>query len=1243
MQGPHPSKLGYQCSAAVFLVLLLILPECVCNSTAWTWDEITWKQENTFGIGVENTSWMGAGGQPYGLVSSASKERLIFVWEYQKLSGPVEIYAEIRDINSISTSMLLIVTDGFRPVVSVIPETNYALICWQDTRLGTTISYVLLDLLNGAEIQRDVLGPSVGNNLRCSFPSIAPYFTKDAYSFSIVWIAKDGIDANTVVSTDLVFNSLSIYKRPYTTGKVMVSSGSVAFRSDKFGNPDMVTVTTVFNNSIVAWSEIHNNYYHSICVAVLVTQDKTTFITDAQTFVSNTSNQGFPSVTAYAGQAVVRISWDKLSDVKLFKVLKNKIKNKNTNQKQTIQIQGRKWVSDPIFWNKQFYYEVSYDGSTNAIARFRVENSAFEFTEVTHLAIPQYMPTVSRISSTLYLMGWIRNRKHFLRGAILNLTRLEYPTMTVAESGQSEISDPQVISISNAFAVFWLVSNKVVGQIFTTLFRPVGVSTVVFDSPGIRNLIVSTIHPQILPAAFLLIFEEKGTVDNIYHNYFVSYTIKVVDDQPVFHMTGTPVVIGGETAEQRNTKISAAKTPPAGFSRPYSHVIVWEEIQSDSKTYIGTRLVLVPGTALSQTEFNMPINNTRECQRSPVVTTLPATHVNTHAISFSEYSCNNASDSKTVLYICTKSTAAIRFDISGQPVALASPSEGKYSGELWVYSEGFSSHLYVTHTASTTGGVGPVCYYTMATATLSDMWYTTTYNLGSRSVVFSTAAGTEQKITIEGGSQYSDSQIKNQDSEEHLISVWIDDDTGGIRMWSTSPSFPFAGIPVTDVPVNVPTGAPFTALPPTGLPIENSTSIPTLSPTIVPTEKPAVVTTAPVTNIPTTSAPNTSIPDTDSPTNDTLTPDTNSPTITPAADLTRTKHTTMIVLISLGVACCLTTFIVAGIYALHMRDRRKKHRDDLETELIETEGEMWRERTAKVSGSSNETSEGRELLVSGSSMDWVTIRPLGSGTFGTVVLGMSQVDGSLVAVKSVAAQKELTVRNLCNEIKRMTRLSHPNIIKYIGEHYDTTKGIMNIIMEFIEGGSLHQMATATFLSEQTVSHLLKQVLEGLRYVHSCGIIHRDIKGANLLCTKEGRVVVADFGCSRDDSQSIGTTTFAGTPPYIAPEVILTHGTPAYTQHSDIWAFGCTIVELLNKGKPPWPEFDTPWGCLYHMMTVFKEGGVPKEIPVNLTATCRNVIDSIFVIDAQSRPTAETLLLDPFFNYSELSDSTEVLE
>ena len=131
---------------------------------------------------------------------------------------------------------------------------------------------------------------------------------------------------------------------------------------------------------------------------------------------------------------------------------------------------------------------------------------------------------------------------------------------------------------------------------------------------------------------------------------------------------------------------------------------------------------------------------------------------------------------------------------------------------------------------------------------------------------------------------------------------------------------------------------------------------------------------------------------------------------------------------------------------------------------------------------------------------------------------------------------------------------------------------------YCENGSLHSIAkNFGRFPENLVGLYMSQVLRGLLYLHEQGVIHRDIKGANILTTKEGLVKLADFGVA-SRTTGLDENSVVGTPYWMAPEVIELSGA---TTASDIWSLGCTVIELL-EGRPPYHNLQ-PMPALFRVV------------------------------------------------------------
>jgi len=201
-------------------------------------------------------------------------------------------------------------------------------------------------------------------------------------------------------------------------------------------------------------------------------------------------------------------------------------------------------------------------------------------------------------------------------------------------------------------------------------------------------------------------------------------------------------------------------------------------------------------------------------------------------------------------------------------------------------------------------------------------------------------------------------------------------------------------------------------------------------------------------------------------------------------------------------------------------------------------------------------------------------------------------------------------------------------VQYLGSNSDETH--LNIFLEYVAGGSVATMlVNYGSLPEPLISNFVRQILNGLAYLHSKDIIHRDIKGANILVDNHGSVKISDFGISKRVESTLRTSnthqmkrggprvSLQGSVFWMAPEVVKQ---TAYTRKADIWSLGCLIVEMFT-GSHPHPT------CT-QLQAIFKIGGSGEarpDIPGNASKEVREFLDKTFEIQYDKRPSADELL------------------
>ncbi|KAK7254556.1 MAP kinase kinase kinase [Aureococcus anophagefferens] len=216
-------------------------------------------------------------------------------------------------------------------------------------------------------------------------------------------------------------------------------------------------------------------------------------------------------------------------------------------------------------------------------------------------------------------------------------------------------------------------------------------------------------------------------------------------------------------------------------------------------------------------------------------------------------------------------------------------------------------------------------------------------------------------------------------------------------------------------------------------------------------------------------------------------------------------------------------------------------------------------------------------------MHWRRGEQLGEGTFGKVYLALNERNGELFACKRIGLAPDAgaaELHELESEIRLLKTIDHKHVVRYLGTELRRSEGLMYLFLDAPGGSIASMLAQFGVFSEVLIRIYVTQILRGVRYLHDRKIVHRDIKGGNVLVNDSGVAKLADFGCSKQ-LQGMRTGTLEqslqaiqGSVPWMAPEVIKQSGRAA----ADVWSVGATVIEMATA-KHPWPALQQPHGPL----------------------------------------------------------------
>ncbi|KAI0768597.1 kinase [Trametes elegans] len=290
------------------------------------------------------------------------------------------------------------------------------------------------------------------------------------------------------------------------------------------------------------------------------------------------------------------------------------------------------------------------------------------------------------------------------------------------------------------------------------------------------------------------------------------------------------------------------------------------------------------------------------------------------------------------------------------------------------------------------------------------------------------------------------------------------------------------------------------------------------------------------------------------------------------------------------------------------------------------------------------------------SIRWQQRRFIGAGSFGSVYLAINLDSNTLMAVKEIKFQETAGLTNLYSHIRDelsvMEMLHHPNVVEYYGIEVHRDK--VYIFEEYCQGGSLAALLEHGRIEDENILQVYTlQMLEGLAYLHSQGVVHRDIKPDNILLDHMGVIKYVDFGAAKILAKNHRTlqrtrrittenstpasgnnsgqfsnglnNSLTGTPMYMSPEVIRNNKRGRHGA-MDIWSLGCVVLECAT-GRKPWSNLDNEWAIMFHIGVATQHPPLPD--PGQLSEMGIDFIRQCLTIDPMQRPTAIELMNHPW--------------
>ena len=271
---------------------------------------------------------------------------------------------------------------------------------------------------------------------------------------------------------------------------------------------------------------------------------------------------------------------------------------------------------------------------------------------------------------------------------------------------------------------------------------------------------------------------------------------------------------------------------------------------------------------------------------------------------------------------------------------------------------------------------------------------------------------------------------------------------------------------------------------------------------------------------------------------------------------------------------------------------------------------------------------------------YINKKKIGIGSFATIYHGIEKHLAIEVAIKRIHVNDVHKLSPIISkEIDIMKELKHPNIIKMYEVIYETDFDNINIIMEYAPMGSLHDyLKKNKNISEITSKYFMRQIANGLKYLLSKNIMHRDLKPHNILMFENNILKIADFGLAKNfQTNNQAFNTLCGSPLYMAPEIVIPMANKvkkserSYTIKADLWSVGLILLEMIIG------RFPIKSQSLYHLPEKLKEFEVVIPSNIIISIECNDLINRLLIKDPVTR-----IDWNEFFNHQKLRRNTIVL-